>query len=237
MTGKSDIDIELRKKIIAKPDVILDDQDIMRALIKANENAMGANIIDIRGIAMERLETRLDRLENTNRSVIAAAYDNLAGTSQIQRAILRIMDAQDWPTFISDLEDDVREILRVDSISLVFESRKKDAASFKAKLGNNDIIKVVPAEFIDTYLTQGRSTPVRDVVLRKVIERPGEIYNPSMELIESEAALRLSFGAGRLPGMLLLGAEDSHQFSQQQGTDLLAFFAGFFERAMRRWLA
>jgi uncharacterized protein YigA (DUF484 family) len=209
----------------------------MRALIHATEKTMGGNIIDIRGIAMERLETQLDRLEDTHRSVIAAAYDNLAGTIQIQRAILRIMDALDFPTFISNLEDDVREILRVDCISLVFESRKKDAASFKAKLGNNDIIKVVPAGFINVYLTQGRSAPVRDVVLRKVIERPGEIFDPNMELIKSEAALKLGFGAGRLPGMLLLGAEDPHQFSQQQGTDLLAFFAGFFERAMRRWLA
>lgn len=237
MSNKSDIDIEVRNKIIAKPDVILDDQDVMRALITANGKAMGANIIDIRGIAMDRLETRLDRLEDTHRSVIAAAYDNLAGTSQIHRAILRIMDALDFPTFIADLAGDVREILRVDRIALVFESRKKDAASFQAKLGNNDIIKVVPAGFIDTYLTQGRNTPVRDVVLREVVERPSEIYDTSMALIQSEAALKLGFGPGRLPGMLLLGAEDPHQFSQQQGTDLLAFFSGFFERAMRRWLA
>jgi uncharacterized protein YigA (DUF484 family) len=49
--------------------------------------------------------------------------------------------------------------------------------------------------------------------------------------------MRLKFGAGRLPGMLVLGAEDPHQFSPHQGTDLLAFFAGVFERIMRRWLA
>lgn len=237
MSNKSEIDIELREKIIAKPSVILDDQDVMRALIKANEKAMGANIFDIRGIAMDRLESRLDRLEDTHRSVLAAAYDNLAGTSQIQRAILRSMDALDFPTFIADLEGDVREILKVDHIALVFESRKKDAASFKAKLGNNDIIKIVPAGFIDTYLTQGRNTPVRDVVLREITERPSEIYQIDMAQIQSEAALKLGFGAGRLPGMLLLGAEDAHRFSQQQGTDLLAFFSGFFERAMRRWLA
>ena len=53
---------------------------------------MGGNIVDIRGIAMERLEHRLDRLEDTHRSVIAAAYENLAGTNQIHRAILRMMD-------------------------------------------------------------------------------------------------------------------------------------------------
>ena len=236
MNSKSDVDVELRNKIIANPDVILDDQDVMRALIKGHEKAMGANIIDIRGIAMDRLKTRLDILEDTHRSVIAAAYDNVAGNSQIQRAILRIMEASDFPTFIADLEGEVRKILRVDSIALVFESLKEDATALKAHLGNNDTIKIVPPGFVDTYLTQGRNIPVRDVVLREVLERPNEIYDPSMALIQSEAALRLCFERERLPGMLLLGAENERQFSRQQGTDLLAFFSGFFERAMRRWL-
>ena len=64
---------ELRDKLLAEPEVILEDRDLMRALIAANERAMGANIVDLRGIAMERLEARLDRLEDTHRSVIAAA--------------------------------------------------------------------------------------------------------------------------------------------------------------------
>jgi hypothetical protein len=34
-----------------------------------------------------------------------------------------------------------------------------------------------------------------------------------------------------------MGAEDPHQFTPQQGADLLEFFAGVFERTMRRWLA
>ncbi len=34
-----------------------------------------------------------------------------------------------------------------------------------------------------------------------------------------------------------LGAEDPHQFRANQGSDLLTFFGGVFERAMRRWLA
>ena len=60
MRGKSDLDTDLRKKILARPNVILDDKDLMRALVGAKEEAMGGNIVDIRGIAMERLEYRLD---------------------------------------------------------------------------------------------------------------------------------------------------------------------------------
>ena len=87
---------DLREAIIAKPDAVLDDQDVMRALISANERSMGGNIVDLRGIAMERLEARLDRLEDTHRSVIAAAYENLAGTNQVHRAILRLLDSMEF---------------------------------------------------------------------------------------------------------------------------------------------
>jgi len=83
------IEPDLRDRIIAEPEVILEDRDLMRALIAANERAMGTNVVDLRGIGMERLEARLERLEDTHRSVIAAAYENLAGTNQVHRAICR----------------------------------------------------------------------------------------------------------------------------------------------------
>ena len=65
----------------------------------------------------------------------------------------------------------------------------------------------------------------------------GNVYGETGFWIRSEACLRLDLGTGRLPGMLVLGAEDPHQFKPNQGTDLLTFFAGVFERAMRRWLS
>ncbi len=237
MSGKSDLDTDLRKKILARPNVILDDKDLMRALVGVKEEAMGGNIVDIRGIAMERLEHRLDRLEDTHRSVIAAAYENLAGTNQIHRAILRMMDPLDFPSFLSNLDEDVREILRVEYVALFLETRKRDTRSFESVLGAHNIVKLVPAGFVDTYLTLGRNTPVRDVILREIPRQSDSIYESDLSRIKSEALMRLKFGAGRLPGMLVLGAEDPHQFSPHQGTDLLAFFAGVFERIMRRWLA
>ena len=39
MSGKSDLDTDLRKKILARPNVILDDKDLMRALVGAKEEA------------------------------------------------------------------------------------------------------------------------------------------------------------------------------------------------------
>ena len=76
---------DVRLRILQDPEVILEDPDVMRALVAANERAMGQNIVDLRGVAMERLESRLSRLEDTHRSVIAAAYDNLSGVTSLFR--------------------------------------------------------------------------------------------------------------------------------------------------------
>src|SRR6056297_87188 len=129
MSSTPQIDDTLRERIIAQPDVILEDQDLMRALIAANERAMGSNIVDLRGIAMERMEARLDRLEDTHRSVIAAAYENLAGTNQIHRAVLRLLDPTDFEGFLQALNGDLAEIMRVDSVSLVLETLQDDGGA------------------------------------------------------------------------------------------------------------
>lgn len=234
MTTKPQMDTHVRDKIIADPEVLLEDLDIMRALVAANEKSMGGNIVDLRGIAMERLEARLDRLEDTHRSVIAAAYENLAGTNQVHRAVLRMMDATKFEVFLLDLSTDVAETLRVDRMRLVLESASQADEPVK-QMGN--VLGVVEPGFIDAYVNRGRNAPVRQVTLRQVQSEDASLYGDKASFIRSEACLKLDFGAGRLPGMLLMGSEDPHQFTPQQGTDLLTFFAGVFERAMRRWLS
>ncbi len=234
MSSQPKIDDALRAAIISRPDVILDDKDLMHALIAANERAMGGNIVDLRGLAMERLEARLDRLEDTHRSVIAAAYENLAGTNQIHRAILRMLDPTEFEAFLRDLGGEVAEILRVDAVKLVLESVQNDKDPALQRLG--DVLSVAEPGFIDDYLTDGRGGNVRQVTLRQLQDADPEVYGDTATWIRSEACLKLDFGDGRLPGLLVMGAEDPHMFGPQQGTDLLSFFTGVFERAMRRWL-
>ena len=235
MSSSPKIDDTLREAIILQPNVILDDKDLMQALIAANEQAMGGNIVDLRGVAMDRLESRLDRLENTHRSVIAAAYENLAGTNQVHRAILRMLDPMEFEAFLRDLNGAVSEILRVDATKLVLETVQSDTQNTVKPLG--EVLSIVEPGFIDDYLSNGRGGQVRKVTLRKVQNLSEMIYGESAEWIRSEACLKLDFGDGRLPGLLVMGAEDPYMFRPQQGTELLAFFTGVFERAMRRWLS
>lgn len=226
---------DLRDLVLAEPELILEDPEVMRALIAANERSLGSNIVDLRGIAMERLEARLDRLEDTHRTVIAAAYENLAGTNQVHRAILRMLEPAEFESFINDLDGDVADILRVDCVKLILETDlSKPMPALDAV---KDVMSIVTPGYIADYLTRGREVPIRQVTMRQVAGEDTQIYGDGGDWIRSEACLKIDLGRGRQQAMLALGSEDPHHFSPTQGTDLLAFFSGVFERALRRWLA
>ncbi|WP_407933492.1 DUF484 family protein [Fontisubflavum oceani] len=237
MGERADMLDDWRERVLSDPELILEDRDLMRALIAANDRQMGGNIVDMRGIAMERLENRLDRLEDTHRSVIAAAYENLSGTNQIHRAIIALLDQPDFESFLKILGTDVAGILRVDRVRLVLESAEATETSAPKVQKLEDVLTIVAPGFVDQYLTGGRDVPQRSVTLRQVGDSSDVIYGEAADWIKSEALLRLDLGEGRLPGLLVMGAEDPHQFRPSQGTDLLSFFNGAFERLMRRYLA
>ncbi len=235
MSSNPKLEDNLRAAILAKPDALLDDKDLMQALVTANEQARGDNVIDLRGIAMQRLEARLDRLEDTHRSVIAAAYENLAGTNQVHRAILRLLEPVEFEDFLRVLGKDVADILRVQRITLVLET-----IAFKDDTGIDTlggVLTVTEPGFIDQYLTYDRSGPAREVTLREIHQPNPRVFGNLAAQLRSEACLKLDLGPGRLPGMIVMGATDPRHFTPQLGTDLLAFFAGVFERSMRHWLS
>lgn len=219
---------------MAEPDVILDDREVMRALVSADERRMGGNIVDLRGIAMEKLEARLDRLEDTHRSVIAAAYENLAGTNQIHRAVLSVLEPVEFTAFIRNLGGEVAELMHIDAVRLVLESHDASPDPLLAQL--DEVLKVVEFGAIDRMTGSPANMPSRKVTLQAASAETAILYGAAAPHIGSEALLKLDFGEARLPGLLALGCEDPEHFRPNQGTDLLTFFAGVVERAILRWI-
>ena len=145
-----------------------------------------------------------------------------------------MLDTRDFASFLSDLDGEVADTLGVDHMHLVLETVQTDDDPTVGKLGT--VLKVVRPGFCNEYADGGRGAPPRQVTLRQVQSGSLAVYGEMAQYVRSEACLRLNFGRGRLPGMLVMGSEDPHQFTPQHGTDLLGFFAGVFERTMRRWL-
>ena len=234
-TEQGQIEPGLRQRLLEEPDAILGDEILMRALLDAGQTNRPGNIVDLRGVAMDRLENRLTRLEETHNTVIAAAYENLTGTKQVHRAILALIEQWDFEDFIRALSTDVTDILRVSTTRLVLETSVQDAAVALRKVG--EIVRVAEPGYVDAYLAGDTGDDVKAVILRQIGPGRTGLYGESADWVASEACLRLDIGPNRFPAMLAFASDDPYQFTPTQGTELLSFFGQVFEQLMRRWLA
>ena len=229
---------DLKSEILKDPALILDDLELMRALLNSQDEAQGDNVVDLRGVFMTRLEDRLDRLEETHKTVIAAAYENLAGTNQIHRAILSLLEADDFDGFLQALDHDVANILGVDVIRLCLESDKANGGeAIGPESPLKEMVVALPENGVAAYVTGGTKKPAQQVTTRPASEAKASVFGAAAIDIQSEAILRLDLGSDELPGLVAFGSSDPKRFSTDQGTDLLSFFGHAIERMMRHWVA
>ena len=220
---------ELRQALLHDPSAILMDRALMRAIVGAHEAGVGANVIDIRGRAMTALEARLDRLESAHEHVIAAAYDNQSGMNTVHRAVLSLLEPVDFDGFLENLQTDLADILRVDTLVLVMETATKEG---KPELGGP--LTMAPSGTVARAIAGGRrGQPSGEVILRRLAHVTAGLHGAP---VASEALIPLDLGPNRMPALLLMGSDEPGRFSAAQGTDLLRFFGQAFRLALLRWL-
>ncbi len=228
----------VREEILSNPKAFLEDNDIMRALITADRAKQANNVIDLRSIAMDRMEDRLNKLEDTHRTVIAAAYDNVSSMNQIHRAVLSVLEPEDFNGFLQFIENELATTLGVETVSLCLETQAVlpgQGPSLSKEFGTGVTFMAIGE--VDDYITQGRAVNSRAVTMRSVKPNAGVLYKDCADTIRSEALLKLNLGDGNLPGMLVIGSKNADQFAPAQGSDLLLFLGSAFARILRRWLA
>lgn len=220
---------DLRAQLLAAPETLLDDPEMMRALMAADEAARGSNVIDIRGRFMARLEERLDGLETTHRHVLAAAYDTVAGTRLIHRAALALVRARDLPALLEALAGEVPMILRIESVRLLVEGAAPEVLA-----AHPHLIETGPAGAVAARLAARRADG-NGVTLRRTGGPEAARAHPHAAApIASEAVMPLALTGG--PALILLGAADAASFAPGQGTDLLSFLQEVAAACLSRWL-
>lgn len=221
----------IRSLILADPELVLADDQVMRTLIGASGgDATGARrVVDLRDRLVERMEGRLHKLVRTNRSVIAAAYENAAGTGQLHEVVLSLIDARDLGTFLRRLTTDTAEVVGVEEARLCLEADvDHPRPADELAEGLEGRVLVVPAGTVDAYLGVSDS-PDSGMALREAGEEAEVIFGYPNR-VRSEALLRLDLGGS--PALLAYGAADPDRFGPEQGTDLLHFLAGVVERLL-----
>lgn len=225
------LDPDLREHLLAEPERVLADLEVMAALAAAQARGLGPNVTDLRSLTIERLRAALAQLEDTHRHVVSAAYENLSGMRQVHRAALAVIEAPDLPALLATLAGPVSEALKVAALRLILETETAEVPDFGTPL----ILPAAPG-FGRAYLGLKSRAPVKAATLRPLTEAAETVFGADAAALGSEAVLPLDLGPAALPGFLVLGAKRRGQFKPSHGSDLLQHFAAVLERRLRALL-
>ena len=160
---------KLHEKILAKAHEILNDETLLRALIEASDKNLGSKIVDIRSVAMQKMDGELKKLKRTNQQVIATAYENLVGMKQVHQVVLKSLEQNNFDEFITSLNTEVCEILSVDCIRLGLETHPSLENNKNCNPKLSELLDLYPVNFVDTYISQSKNKGSDDVVLLSLI--------------------------------------------------------------------
>ena len=225
---------QFRETIMNNPNLVLDDPDLMKALLSGGQERVGHDVLDFRTKALEKMSEELGQLKNTHSDVVATAYGNVASTNHIHRAILDILSLTTADEFLDYLTNGLAASLSVDSARLCLES---SLVSFRGQHGLGAGLVILNTGEIDKYqVGSGRQAGPSPVMLRANANPSRRIFGEFASEINSEALLTLPIGEGIRPAMLALGSRNGTQFGEDMGTDLLDFYREIFTRVLNRWL-
>ena len=222
----------IRSLILADPALVLDDDDVMRRLVGERNGAR--QVVDLRDRLVERLENRLEKLTTQQRSIIAAAYENVAGTHQVHRAVLALLEPSELPAFLKRLTVDVPVMLGLEDARLCLEADVTETGPAEGYgTQHHGRVIAMPEGTVDEYLALDGATAER-VILREAGAEAELIFGEANP-VQSEALMRLDIAGAT--ALMAFGSSDPKKFDPQHGTDLLNFLAGVVERLLTQRLA
>ena len=231
------MDDKLREEILAKAHEILNDETLLRALIEASDKNLGSKIVDLRSVAMQKMDGELKKLKRSNQQVIATAYENLVGMKQVHQVVLKSLEQNNFDEFITNLDTEACNILRVDCIKIGLETHSSLQNNEKYDSKLSKLLDLYPVNFVDTYISQGENNNTDDVILRPTPKGSEQLYGKVSKNLKSEGCIKLRIGNKKIIGILALASKEREKFTAQQGVELLKFMGSVFERRISHWLS
>ncbi|MDX1483292.1 MAG: DUF484 family protein [Alphaproteobacteria bacterium] len=215
---------EIGAFLSANPDYLRDHPQVLRTLAPEHRD-LGAGVVDMQGVLIQRLRDDNDRLQRQHDDLLAGGRANLTAQSRIHGAVLSLLEARSFRELMEVATTDLAIKLDADVIILGVEN--ENGIAEKSVSG----IRLLDPGTVDRLMGPGR-----DVVLNADIEGDRTLYGSATGLVASEALLRLHASPEAPTGILALGARQPRRFDPDQGSELLGFLAQVLELCIRTWL-
>lgn len=188
------------------------------------ERDLGQNVADLQAHALRRLREEMEDLRGGAEELILNARNNMSIQGQTLDGALALLRAESFDQLVRTITDDLPLTLRVDLVTLCFESGLPKGAAI--------YVQEMPKGTVDALI--GANTAHR---LRPQVAGDDMLYGAGAGLVTSDALVRLPLTDPDLPpGMLALGSRREGTFHPGMATELLTFLTAVTAHCVERWV-
>lgn len=191
----------------------------------APKEKFGKGVADFQHYMVQRLKADRDEVLESAREIVESSRANMNSQTRIHRAILMLLEAHSFESFVSTITLDFPSLLDVDIVSLIVETD----GGVVPQIHMQGVRAVAPG----TVHLLMKDKPI---VLEAGINGLDEIYGGGAGLVKSQALMKLHVGEEAPAAMIAFGSRDPKAFESTQGTELVAFLGCVTERLFQAWL-
>ena len=185
----------------------------------------GKGVADFQNYMIQRLKADKEQVITTTREIVENSRANMNNQQRVHKAVLRLLESNNFEDFIQSITMDLATILDVDIAVFVVESNGNEIPHI-----HTSGVRVIPPGTVDKWMGE------KNVMLQDNISGIEAIYGGGAALVKSQILLRVDISMNTPPAILAFGSRDAGMFQEGQATDQVLFLARVIERCFRSWL-
>ncbi|MBP7721568.1 MAG: DUF484 family protein [Alphaproteobacteria bacterium] len=206
------------------PKFLQQNPEAMDLLVPPKTEA-GKGVADFQNYMIQRLKADKEQVITTTREIVENSRANMNNQQRVHKAVLRLLESNNFEDFIQSITMDLATILDVDIAVFVVESNGNEIPHI-----HTSGVRVIPPGTVDKWMAE------KNVMLQDNISGIEAIYGGGAALVKSQILLRVDISMNTPPAILAFGSRDAGMFQEGQATDQVLFLARVIERCFRSWL-
>lgn len=206
------------------PKFLQQNPEAMDLLVPPKTEA-GKGVADFQNYMIQRLKADKEQVITTTREIVENSRANMNNQQRVHKAVLRLLESNNFEDFIQSITMDLATILDVDIAVFVVESNGNEIPHI-----HTSGVRVIPPGTVDKWMGE------KNVMLQDNISGIEAIYGGGAALVKSQILLRVDISMNTPPAILAFGSRDAGMFQEGQATDQILFLARVIERCFRAWL-
>ncbi len=214
---------DVREWLNAHPDFLKENADLLSSAISP-KRVSGEGVVDMQSFLVERLQKEVKKLTESQNGFVAAARINMHTQKMIHGSVQALLIATGFSHFIHILTQDLPEILEVDVLTLCVED------------GPIPLPEMTGLQRLKEGSIERPNWRGGNILMRAEAPKSKAIFGPAMDLVHSDALIKLNIPSLHAHAMLAIGSREIGHFDQDQGTELMSFLASCIQSSLQMWL-